>query len=585
MRIFILCFLFLTSIPVFSQEYPVVEEHGEKYYLYQVQPGNTLYGISKGFLISTGDILKTNPELAEGLKAGQTIRIPISKENKKLQKKDAPVLQNNQLLHTIQKGETLYAIAKKYNVTQEQILRKNPQSEMGLKVGEIIKIPLLPTPGQAPDTLAQSEWITHTVRKGETLYSLARQYNVNIDSISIINNGLPQGLQEGQVIYIPIKRVSDGGVQSPDSIYGFIRDLFRRDSLRTGPRKIALLLPFFTEMNRNAGTNSQGIPEVYPQSQVAVSFYNGFKMAMDSLWTYDSLQVYVFDTGNDSLSITRILRKPEMKTMDLIVGPLYASYFPVVARFAGQNNIPVISPFSQTEGLADINPWVIKLTMSNEQMISALANTIDSVYQQGVNYILINPNTPADLKLVESFRKNAALHIKWKEVDIATGGVKAIQALLDPVRENVLIFPSRDKAKVTDLLTKLNFIENRSMTVIGTDHWIDYENIDTEYFERLKVTLPVAGYIDYNSEDVVSIVSAYRTKFGLEADPFSIRGFDIAKLSYNILNGGYRDSESINVPGMYVNYRLVRKGDGKGIVNNSMKLIRFENYRFVPVNE
>lgn len=75
--------------------------------------------------------------------------------------------------------------------------------------------------------------------------------------------------------------------------------------------------------------------DLYGMSSYAIEFYEGVLVALDSLKKDGlSIQMSVFDTGNDTAKTAAILRKPEMKTMDLIIGPLYYKNFIKVADFA-----------------------------------------------------------------------------------------------------------------------------------------------------------------------------------------------------------------------------------------------------------
>lgn len=110
--------------------------------------------------------------------------------------------------HTVEKGETVVSVAKKYKITPYDIYRLNPDSQNGIKENSTL---LIPKESKAPETPVKEQptKITNTIHKvtaKETLYSLAKQYNVTVDEIKKANgSALDNGLQIGQEVIIPIK--------------------------------------------------------------------------------------------------------------------------------------------------------------------------------------------------------------------------------------------------------------------------------------------------------------------------------------------------------------------------------------------
>ncbi len=77
----LIALLLITALPAQTLDYPTETVRGKEYYLYPVQKGEGLYRISKNFGVSQEDIIKANPSLeTEGLKLGQIIRIPVVKK-------------------------------------------------------------------------------------------------------------------------------------------------------------------------------------------------------------------------------------------------------------------------------------------------------------------------------------------------------------------------------------------------------------------------------------------------------------------------------------------------------------------------
>ena len=104
-------------------------------------------------------------------------------------------------IHIVEKGESLYAIHKKYDVPQGVLKKENPSVLDGLSIGEKIFIPIKKN---VSEPSVDGNFINHTVQKKQTLYSIARIYKVKHREIIAVNPGVKGGLKEGQIIKIPI---------------------------------------------------------------------------------------------------------------------------------------------------------------------------------------------------------------------------------------------------------------------------------------------------------------------------------------------------------------------------------------------
>jgi len=107
--------------------------------------------------------------------------------------------------HTVKKGETVFSISQSYNIEEEDIYKLNPDARKGIGVNEKLVIPVGESNNSPKSEVAGTTQFTeHTVKKKETLYSLSKQYNVSIDDIKRYNKQLySEELQMGETIRIP----------------------------------------------------------------------------------------------------------------------------------------------------------------------------------------------------------------------------------------------------------------------------------------------------------------------------------------------------------------------------------------------
>lgn len=110
--------------------------------------------------------------------------------------------------HAVQQGETAYSIAQEYNISESTLYNLNPDAKNGLKVNSIL---ILPSRKGAIDKSSGSKYREHKVKRKETLYGIALQYNVSVDDIKRLNKELySRGLKTGEKLIIPIVKDEKG---------------------------------------------------------------------------------------------------------------------------------------------------------------------------------------------------------------------------------------------------------------------------------------------------------------------------------------------------------------------------------------
>jgi LysM repeat protein/ABC-type branched-subunit amino acid transport system substrate-binding protein len=597
--------LFLTVLFAFNsfaqEELKTETISGKKYYLHTVEQGHTLYAISKKYLVEIDDIITENPEVKEGLKVGMVIKIPFVKENKKLIKANTPDLEGSFLLHIVEQGQTLYSLSKKYNIEIQDILAENPEIDGPLKIGNSIKIPVAKVKDlkdEAMQPARSDNWQQHIVQKGETLYSLAKQYDVNLDSINIVNNHFPNGLRIGDTINIPriIEELIDDTISSasqPNKIYNYIKEKLRSSldtsviqlDLRT--IKIGLLLPFFIDENEYIAETKKPVEKesIYPQSLISLEFYQGFLIALDSIATEKfNIQLQVYDTGKDTITLKKILQKPEFKSVDLIIGPLYLYGFQIASQFAHENNIHIVSPVIQQNSIIKNNSLVSKLSASQNIQIAKTSEYISEKFPSE-NIILINSGKENEKSLLKSFNKNfkPLTENKVKEINYITSGFSGVQNSMSANKINLIVIPSNDQAIITEIITKLNYLASQNKIIIfGLESWLEFDNLDVSYLHKLNTHIVTSSYIDYDNEDVKRFVLKNRQRFHTDPSQYAFLGYDTGILYLSLLRdyGKHFSSKYQNLQhsGLQTTFNLVKHSSDSGYENHGVYIIKYEDF-------
>lgn len=603
MRFVLISFFLLVSVGVQSQSNETdslpkaVEINGESYYLHLIVKGSTLYSISKQYGITVDDLKAANAGNWDGLRLGDTLKVPLKAIE--VLKEDQEQSDGNFLIHEVQKSNTLYSIAKEYDLEIGEILAVNPEvEEKGLKKGMKIKIPIAklksePQLDEYIEPSAASPYQTHRVKPKETLYSLSKIYSVTIDSILKVNDGLQDGLKVNQLVTIPILKEYEDTVS--------VDIPFDSTAIKT-EYVVSLLLPFYLQEMRIAEDTtpkaSQRLyKQLYSKAQYGLEFYNGFKMAADSLVQEGlSLELRVFDTANDTSKLNQLIKDSLLHGSDLIVGPLFYDEFIIAADYAKKNEINIVSPVKQSNKILLGNSYVSKVVSSGPVLLKNLgAYMADSLSKN--NVLMVYPDHIKERSHVELIKRSYFKQIEGrtdsmggnlpKEVIWDPKSYSNIIQRLDSSQRNFIIAPSEDQAFVTRLMTLLNQEENYEITLIGLDDWKNYDYIEVEYLHNLDVHLMVSEFIDYKENTYLSFENAYMEHFQVPPTKFSVLGYDVGMYYLSLMNE-YGTNFNLMLLG-YQDQFLGRKfeyfktGIESGYENHSVYLVRYRDFEIQRV--
>lgn len=197
----------LKVIPTETEKIP------EDYLVYIVKNGDNLWDIAKKYNTTVSTLMSVNNLSGDKLKINQQLLIP------KESNVDIDITPGVGTKYTIKSGDTLYGIAKKFNVTVDDLKSINNLTSNTLTVGNILTIPTgesnvseVETPGVGG--------INYVVQKGDNLYSIANKYGVTVDQIKETNNLKTNTLQIGQILLIPgTTNYANYTVKKGDTLY------------------------------------------------------------------------------------------------------------------------------------------------------------------------------------------------------------------------------------------------------------------------------------------------------------------------------------------------------------------------------
>ena len=175
--------------------------------VYIVQKGDTLYSVAMANNTTVDELKRINNLTSNILSTGQLLKIPSA------------LLPES--TYIVKKGDSLYSIANKYNTTVDELKRINNLTSNILSIGQVLKLPS----DKVSDIEKEENTINYTVQKGDSLYSIARKYSTTIDKIKDLNNLTTNLLSIGQVLLIPTDTNLETTytVQKGDSLYSIAK--------------------------------------------------------------------------------------------------------------------------------------------------------------------------------------------------------------------------------------------------------------------------------------------------------------------------------------------------------------------------
>jgi LysM repeat protein/ABC-type branched-subunit amino acid transport system substrate-binding protein len=623
-----------------------------------VAKGETLYAISRKYKVSVDKLMELNPETKSGLSIGQKLKIPslgvldpqiVKTPDPKAKEREIPKDQQKpagKTEHVVKSGETLFGIAGKYGVTVKDLTIANQLGENPLKPGMVLVIPKEPVVQEdqvnlpSPSGKFEDEkYYYHKVVPGESLFSISKFYHIKEKKIIRTNGKLAEKeVQPGEEVLIPKKEIRDiqvvarrvkelqkevhagmTPVKEPEPPAEREKPCSRYKYSPKDTLYVSLMLPFFLTENDSIAAdtlkrrrlhpreyprtdeqldeNIDQIP-VYQRSRAFIEFYEGFLLSMRQLEQQGiHIRLFVYDTGRNEEKVKSILQKPELKRMNLIVGPVYPQSLAMVSAFAKEHHINIVSPLTSAgRKMVEENPYLFQVIPPVEVQVEELSKVMSDYFHK--NIIILHFGNEKELEIAELFKKYLTPELKKaagnqkiklrefhatkeKLFDLSTpvtdGGQDAeymnspLRGILDENSPNLIILASRDRSMISNVFRQLNTIYEGSkgkidINLCGFPDALKFDNIETDYFFNLEYHTFQTFHIDYSREDVKLFISDYREHYFNEPSQFSFQGYDVGALFVSgLARYGNDFSQCLG--------EMQRKGEFNGL-QNEMKFSR-----------
>ncbi|MFH1296241.1 MAG: ABC transporter substrate-binding protein [Bacteroidota bacterium] len=451
----------------------------------------------------------------------------------------------------------------------------------------------------------------HLVKKGQTLYSIAKAYDVEMQDVIDANPVIKNGLKANQTLMIPTPEeelpielpyvvepvvIDPTGVKSRDEMGedpvsprgDYLNDQLPCVMMPESSKEVynvALMMHFFLKEADSINTESPSQKEIESYNSLRyIQFYEGFLLAVDSLRkTGLNLNLYVYDVDPNASGTYAFLKKPEMKKMDLIIGMLFHRNFEIVASWARDRRIPVVSPISERESQVEGNPMVIKVRPSYTSEGIALAEYLSQNHYYS-HTLLTHSWEPEVRTMANQIYANCLA----MGLDVSMVDQENLIHRLNRGVENIVVVVSTQKPYALNILSQLNAdMMGYTFTVFGLPRWDQFEGMDYEYLEKARAHILVPSWIDYNNPEVQRLVMLFRETYKTDPDNLAFQGYDVAWYFLNALQRygtAFTDClREITIRTLQTVYKF-RQQNGDGWENHHWEIFHYDNYSLTPLN-
>lgn len=346
---------------------------------------------------------------------------------------------------------------------------------------------------------------------------------------------------------------------------------------------VALFLPFFVNQEFAPGSYN------YQVVESVSDYYQGVLLALDKL-KRDGIIItlHVYDSRKDSMEMVRLLTKPEMLSMDLMIGPLDPGSFLAASQFSKTHEIPLVAPFLMMDKDAIDNPFSFFCSPKLDAYGNRAATHLLAQEKTGT-ILYLTDNSKTDKAFKQGFveaQKDKKLRVTERLLssDINPKGllVKGQDSLV-----NYILIPSDKEILVNAALRAFREAEDEGylLQVIGLDSWLDFRDPEIEHWNKMHALIATASSQTLGDTAYRDFYHAFRAKHQIPPGDFAIKGYDQmlffgkALLTFGKHFPKYVLDTHFDAVGMdyYWNF------SGKVVENKSVRLIHFHQYQFIPL--
>lgn len=427
----------------------------------------------------------------------------------------------------------------------------------------------------------------HKVKRHETIFGIARSYDITIDELLDANPEMREKgyeLKKGDQIFIPYGKNNQPTKQDKPAKTDktTVSKTTTKDTKTTVPTgqsivRVGVMLPFLDHSSEGSRM---------------VEYYRGVRAALDTLGKEGiKTEVNLWNLNKDSVVANVLAHNPSIGKQDIIFGPLYSTQVHTIAEYCKKNNVRLVIPFSITADDATTNPNVFQIYQDDSQLSGRSIGAFIERFAKTHRPIFVNTNTPSDGKyaFTKALRETLQSRGMNPELTDLNTPLKEFAKHFSQTQPNVIVLNSAAYKPLERLFEKLDSLKKVDPSLIistyGYNEWFIYQpNLEKDYF-KYNVHIPTTYYFSRTSDRVDDFERDYKKRYGQTMNPdclprMALLGYDhtmyfvrgISKFGKAFVGGqkqttGYKPLQS------RLDFKRLGKG---GYQNTNFQIIRFK---------
>lgn len=364
----------------------------------------------------------------------------------------------------------------------------------------------------------------YQVKKKDTLYGIAKKYNISVDALIEANPEMKVDgfeLKKGSYVCIPYAASGTSGQTSATPVRTLMQTASRQFSGKTV--RVGVMLP---------------LHDVDGDGRRMTEFYRGMLMACDSLRAEGmNIDIHAWNVNIDA-DITNFIKQPGAAKCDIIFGPLYSKQVHALAEFCKARDIQMVIPFSITGDDVSMYKQIFQVYQTNDRQTN---NSIETFLKLFPNchpvFIDCNDKTSTKGNFTFGLRTRLESHNIGYGITNIGSSDDLFAKQFSQNRQNIVILNTGRSPELTLALNKLAILKANNPTLkiklFGYTEWMMYLGIDEAKFHQFDTYIPSTFYYNPASPRTQSLTRYYRQWFKTDMQNalprFALTGYDYAQ--------------------------------------------------------
>jgi hypothetical protein len=402
-----------------------------------------------------------------------------------------------------------------------------------------------------------------------------------IDSLKAIQRSYPTDPVLAKVL---LKRLLAGPLSEQDQMLSdYLQQEFKipaselslssRKSTLKDSYNVAVLFPFMvSEIATEAGLRS---------NPYAAEMFEGIKLAIDSLKSSGiKINLYAYDTEKDNTKIQELLKTPELKSMDLLIGPLIPAHNGPVNQFAISNLIETVNPLSNNSKLTEGNEFVYLFQPTLErqaQQVAAYAEINFPATDKQKVLIFYSDNARDSLLALNyrdsiTARKYTVTAFERVSKDKLSKITLTLSDSATVVEVNHIFVASADQVVAANVISALE-ISQLVTPVFTRAEWLQFPLLSFEQLQRRQIHFIYPDFADPDKPALASFKRNYISKMNNFPNTYVYTGYELMTFF----------GKALKAYGNYFKDDLNKQGFTSGILFQGNNYSFSNDNKFVPI--